>query len=175
MAKPPRGLLKTIRVIDAFSEWTGRVFRWLIVPLVFALTYEVIARYAFHAPTVWAFDVSYMLYGGHFMLGAGYCLLHKGHIRTDLFYVNWTPRRQGWFDAVCYLLLFFPGMIFFFLASWDSALHSFTIGEVSDASPWRPIVYPFKMVVPLTALLLMIQGVSEFLKSLHAALRGEWL
>ena len=175
MAKPPRGLLKTIRIIDAFSEWTGRVFRWLVLPLVFALTYEVIARYAFHAPTVWAFDLSYMLYGSHFMLGAGYCLLRQGHIRTDVFYGKWTPRRQGWVDSVCYLLLFFPGMIFFFLASWDSALHSFTIREVSDASSWRPFIYPFKMVVPLTALLLMIQGVSEFLKSFYAALRGEWL
>lgn len=174
MAKPPEGLLKTIRIIDTFSEWSGRVFAWLILPLVFALTYEVISRYAFNAPTMWAYDTSYILYGSHFMLGAGYCLLRKGHIRTDLFYEKWTPRRQGWMDAVSYLLLFFPGMIFFFLASWDSALHSFLIREVSDASPWRPPIYPFKMVVPATALLLMIQGVSEFLKSMHAALRGEW-
>ena len=175
MPEPPQALLKTIRCIDTISEWSGRIFAWMIIPLVFGLTYEVIARYAFNAPTVWAFDTAYMLYGSHFMLGAGYCLLRKGHIRTDIFYDKWPARRQGWVDALSYLLLFFPGMIFFFLASWDSALHSVMIRELSDASPWRPPVYPFKMVVPIAGLLLMIQGVSEFLKSMYAALRGQRL
>ncbi len=174
MAELPERSLKVIRIIDTLAEWSGAVFAWMILPLVLGLTYEVVVRYAFNAPTIWAYDVAYMLYGSHFMLGAGYCLLKKGHIRTDIFYEKWTPRRQGWVDTLSYLLLFFPGMIFFFLASWDSAFHSFTIRELSDQSPWRPPIYPFKMVVPVAALLLIIQGVSEFLKSLHAALRGRW-
>jgi len=175
MAAPPKALLKTIRGIDAFGEWWGRVVAWLVLPLVLGATYEVIVRYVFNAPTIWSYDLSYMLYGGHFMLGAGYALLKKAHIRTDVFYAKWSPRRQGWVDAMLYLFFFFPGMIFFFLAGWDSAYHSWTIGELSDATPWRPPIYPLKMVVPVTALLLMIQGVSELLKSLYAALRGEWL
>ncbi|MGH7320441.1 MAG: TRAP transporter small permease subunit [Candidatus Rokuibacteriota bacterium] len=162
-----------LRCIDTLSEWSGRVFAWLILPLVIGVTYEVIVRYAFNAPTVWAYDLSYMLYGSHFMLGAGYTLLKGGHIRTDIFYDKWTPRRRGWIDAACYLLLFFPGMLFYFLASWDSAWHSVQIGELSEQSPWRPPIYPFKLVVPVSAVLLMIQGVSEFLKSLHAARYGE--
>ncbi len=174
MATRPERLLRIIRVIDAFSEGCGRVVAWLAFPLVLGLTYEVIARYVFNAPTVWAFDVSYMLYGSHFMLGAGYTLLRKGHIRTDIFYERWTPRRQGWVDAVGYLVLFFPGMILFFVASWQNAWHSLLIGELSDQSPWRPPIYPFKMVVPVTALLLLVQGVSEFLKSAWAARYGEW-
>lgn len=174
MAQPPRALLKTIRVIDAIGEWSGRIVAWLILPLVLGLTYEVISRYGFNAPTAWAYDTAYMLYGSHFMLGAGYCLLKKGHIRTDILYDRWSPRRQGWVDASSYLFLFFPGLIFFLLAGWDSALYSWSIREVSEASPWRPPIYPFKMVVPVTALLLLIQGVSEFLKSAYAALRGEW-
>ena len=174
MAQPPEALLKTIRVIDAIGECSGRIVAWMVLPLVLGLTYEVISRYVFNAPTAWAYDTAYMLYGSHFMLGAGYCLLKKGHIRTDIFYDKWSPRRQGWVDATSYLFLFFPGMIFFLLAGWDSALHSWSIREVSEASPWRPPIYPFKMVVPVTALLLLIQGVSEFLKSAYAALRGEW-
>ena len=55
---------------------------------------------------------------------------------------------------------------------WQEASHSWVIGETSDASPWRPIVYPFKAVIPLTALLLLIQGVAEFLKSLYALRTG---
>jgi len=170
--QPPEGVLKTIKAIDTLSEWTGKIFAWMIVPLVLGLTYEVIARYLFDAPTIWAYDTAYMLYGGHFMLGAAYTLLRKGHIRTDFFYEKWPVRRQAMIDACCYLFLFFPGLLFFLLASWDNAYHSFRIGESSEASPWRPILWPFKMVMPAAAALLIVQGVSEFIKSVWAARTG---
>ncbi len=144
----------------------------MIIPLVGSLTYEVIARYVFGAPTVWAFDVSYMLYGSLFMLGAGYALYRGGHIRTDMLYQNWSPRTQGAIDAVCYLFLFFPAMLFLFWMGGQEAWHSWQIRETSDQSPWHPPLYPFKAVIPLTALLLLIQGVSEFLKSVYAVRTG---
>jgi TRAP-type mannitol/chloroaromatic compound transport system permease small subunit len=164
-----------VRAIDGLSEWSGRLFAWLIVPLMLGTTYEVIVRYVLNAPTIWAYDLSYMLYGSHFMLGAAYTLLKGGHIRTDIFYQNWTPRTQGAVDALLYLLLFFPGMIFYFWMGGQEAWHSFSIGERSDASPWRPILYPLKAALPLGALLLLIQGVSEFIKSAHLALKGRSL
>lgn len=165
-------LVRLVRVIDTFSEWSGRVFAWMILPLVFGATYEVIARYVFNRPTIWAYDLTYMLYGSHFMLGAGYTLLHGGHIRTDIFYQKWSPRTQGRIDALLYLLFFFPGMIFFFWMGAQEGLHSWDIGETSDASPWRPILYPLKLAIPVAALLLLVQGVSEFIKSAHRALKG---
>lgn len=171
----PPALVVLVRVIDTISEWSGRIFAWLIVPLMLGTTYEVIVRYLFNAPTIWAYDLSYMLYGSHFMLGAAYTLLKGGHIRTDIFYQNWSTRTRGWVDALLYLCLFFPGMIFFFWMGGQEALHSLQIGERSDASPWRPIVYPLKMVLPVTALLILIQGVSELIKSFHMALRGRAL
>jgi TRAP-type mannitol/chloroaromatic compound transport system permease small subunit len=172
---PPRALVAMVRAIDGLAIWSGRIFCWLVVPLVAALTYEVFARYVFHAPTIWAYDVAYMLYGTHFMLGAAYTLYRGGHIRTDLFYQNWSVRTRGRIDAALYLLLFFPGIALFFWMGFQEALHSWDIREVSDASPWRPILYPFKAVIPLALLLLMIQGVSEFLKSAYAAVEGREL
>ena len=169
---PPSLLLGVVRVADTISEWSGRVFSWLIIPLMVGATWEVIARYAFNAPTIWAYDTSYMLYGSHFMLGAAYTLLHGGHIRTDIFYQNWSPRTRGAVDAALYLLFFFPGMAFFFWMGGQEALHSWQIQERSDASPWRPLVYPLKAVLPVTAMLMLVQGVSEFIKSAHLALRG---
>ena len=168
-----RALVAVVRAIDGLSAWSGRLFCWLVVPLVAALTYEVLARYAFHAPTIWAYDVAYMLYGTHFMLGAAYTLYKGGHIRTDIFYQKWSVRTRGRIDAVLYLFLFFPGMALFFWMGLQEALHSWDIREVSDASPWRPAIYPFKAVIPIALMLLMIQGVSEFLKSLYAALEGK--
>jgi TRAP-type mannitol/chloroaromatic compound transport system permease small subunit len=116
-----------------------------------------------------------MLYGSHFMLGAGYTLLYGGHIRTDIFYQNWSPQRRGTVDALLYLLLFFPGMFFFFWMGSQEALHSWSIGERSDASPWRPIIYPFKTALPAGALLLLIQGISEFIRSGYLAVTGRRL
>jgi TRAP-type mannitol/chloroaromatic compound transport system permease small subunit len=167
-------LRAVIRFIDAISVWSGKIVGWLILPMVGSLVYEVTARYLFNAPTVWAYDMTYMLYGSFFMLGAAYTLQRKGHIRTDMFYGAWSPRRQGWVDAVCYLLFFFPGMIVFLVVTWDFFAVSFGRGERVVTSPWMPIVYPLKGAMFAATLLLVLQGVAEFLRSCYAAAKGEW-
>jgi TRAP-type mannitol/chloroaromatic compound transport system permease small subunit len=164
-----------IRAIDALNEWTGSIIAWLIVPMVGSLVYEVGARYLFDAPTVWAYDMTYMLYGTFFMVGSAYTLKHKGHIRTDSFYGDWTPRRQGWVDTVCYLVFFFPPLIAFLVVTWDYFWKSYGQDERIMTSPWMPLVWPFKFALPLATALLLLQGLSELLKSVHAARKGEWL
>ena len=172
MAEQSAGLIKAVRIIDKFTDTTGTWIAWLNVPLVLAVAYEVIARYAFNAPTIWSFDVTYMLYGTIFMLGAAYAL-HKGaHIRTDFFFEKWSIRTRGVIDSTAYLVFFFPSFIVFLFVSWDEGWYAFSINETSEQTPWRPILWPFKMVVPLASLLLLIQGVSESIKSVYAARWG---
>ncbi|RPI09770.1 MAG: TRAP transporter small permease subunit, partial [Zetaproteobacteria bacterium] len=154
------------------SIWSGKILGWLVFPMVGGLVYEVFARYLFHAPTVWAYEVTYMLYGSMFMLGAAYTLYKQSHIRTDILYNKWTPRRKGIIDAFMYLFLFFPGILLFLILGWEYATHAWEIGERSDSSPWRQPIYPFKMVIPVTAFLLLLQGASEFLKSIYSARHG---
>ena len=163
---------RTVEVIDGIANWVGRVAAWLIIPMTIAVTWEVVARHFFRAPTVWAFDVTYMLYGTHFMIGTAYTLMRVGHVRTDMLYQNWSVRRQNQIDAIGYLFFFFPAMLLLFYFGWQEATHSWSIGETSDASPWRPIIYPFKTVIPLTAVLLLIQGIGEFLKNIYAIRTG---
>jgi TRAP-type mannitol/chloroaromatic compound transport system permease small subunit len=162
----------TIETIEAYSNWTGIVTAWLIIPMTVAVTWEVVARHFFLAPTIWAFDVTYMLYGTHFMLGTAYTLMRIGHVRTDMLYQNWSVRRQNTIDAIGYLFFFFPAMLLLFYFGWQEAFHAWEIGETSDASPWRPIVWPFKFVIPFTALFLLVQGVAELLKNLYAIRTG---
>jgi len=172
MAEQSPGLIRAVRVIDKFTDTTGTWVAWLNVPLVLAVAYEVIARYFFHAPTIWSFDVTYMLYGTIFMLGAAYAL-HKGaHIRTDFFYEKWSVQTKGVIDSISYIVFFFPSILLFFLVGWEEGFYSFSINETSEQTPWRPILWPFKMVVPLACLLLLIQGVSELIKSFYAARMG---
>ena len=166
------GFRRLVDTIDAIADVAGRITAWLIIPMTIAVTWEVVARHFFRAPTMWAFDVTYMLYGSHFMLGTAYTLMRVGHVRTDMLYQNWSVRRQNWIDAIGYVFFFFPAMIFFLYYGWVEAAHSWSIGETSDASPWRPIVYPFKTVIPLTALFLMIQGVAEVMKNVYAIRTG---
>ena len=164
--------IRIIRIIDKFTDTTGTWIAWLNIPLVLIVSYEVIARYAFGAPTIWSFDLTYMLYGTIFMLGAAYTL-HKGaHIRTDFYFEKWSIRTQGLIDSIAYIAFFFPSLIIFFVVSGSEGWYSFEIGEVSEQTPWRPILWPFKWVVPLTCLLLLIQGISETIKSIYAARTG---
>src|SRR3954468_2062132 len=172
MAEPSVGLINIVNLIDKFTDVTGYWVAWLNVPLVVVVAWEVIARYFFHRPTVWSFDVTYMLYGTIFMLGAAYAL-HKGaHIRTDFFYEKWSVKTKGIVDSISYIVFFFPSIIMLLIISSGEAWYAFDIKETSEQTPWRPILWPYKSVVPLTCVFLLIQGVSELIKSFYAARMG---
>ena len=166
--------LALIEAIDRFNDRCGRLLSWLIVPLTGALVFEVVSRYFFDAPTIWAYDVTYMLYGSHFMLVAAYTLSKQGHIRTDFVYRLLTPRWQGRIDAALYLLFFLPAMSVFLWVSTEFAYDSWVQREASFLSPWLPPIYPLKTVLPVTAALLIVQGIAELLKSLYAARKNRW-
>ncbi len=167
--------IRIVRIVDKFTDTTGTWVAWLNLPLVGVVSYEVFMRYAFNAPTVWSFEVTYMLYGTIFMLGSAYAL-HKGaHIRTDFFFEKWSIRTKGVIDSVAYIVFFFPSIFIFMLVSAGEGWYAYTINEQSEQTPWRPILWPYKLVVPLTCILLLIQGVSETIKSVWAARTGEEL
>jgi TRAP-type mannitol/chloroaromatic compound transport system permease small subunit len=149
-----------IRAIDALSTATGWLAGWLIVPMTLTVAYEVAARYVFNAPTKWAYDLTYMFYGTQFMLAAAYTLLNGGHIRTDVFYARWSARTRAIIDAVSYVLFFFPGLLFILYAGTVEAWQAWQIGERTAVGP----LYPLKTVIPLTAALLTLQGLSELIK-----------
>jgi len=112
-----------------------------------------------------------MLYGTFFMLGSAWTLQRGGHIRTDTFYGEWSPRRRALVDATCYVLFFLPAMVVFLDLGAEYFWKSFQQNERIVTSPWLPIVWPFKFVMPLTAALLIVQGVSELIKSVQVILR----
>ncbi len=156
-----------IRLIDSFSDATGRLIALTMLFLVASITYEVVARYFFRSPTVWVFESSTMANGSAFMLGCAYALYKGAHVRTDIFWENYSERTKGIVDLVSYLVLFFPVMITMMAISIDDVIHSYVTGERSQESLWRAIMWPFRAVIPLSALLFMIQGVSEVLKCVY--------
>ena len=183
----PLWMAKSIVNIDKFSKWVGNVVCWILMPLIFAMTYEVLARKLFHSPTIWAYDISRFLYGALFMLGAGYALSRGVHIRADFLYRNWKVKNQAKVDLFLYLLFFFPGFLVFFWVSFDyfytsicgrSELMECLGGKVriqrAMDTTWMPIMWPLKVCMPIGAFLLLVQGVSEVLKSYYAFVKGRW-
>lgn len=169
------GLAKLVRAFDKVALWSGWLVSWLIVPMVLALVYEVVARYLFNAPTIWAYDVTFITYGMFFMLGSAYTLQRSGHIRTDSYYGQWSAHTQGMVDTVCYVLFFFPPILLFLWVTWDFFWVSFLRDERSVTSPWLPRIWPLKAALPIACILLLTQGLAELLRSINAWRTGTWI
>ena len=163
---------RLLRVIDSISEWSGKTVSWLVLVLTVMLGYEIVMRYVFNAPTKWAFDLSYMVGGSYFMLGEAYTLLKKRHVRIDIFYVRFSPRKQALVDVMFYVLFFFPlwGGLLYALIPY--VYLSWAIGERSMQGYWMPILYPFKTVMPVAVSLFLLQGVADFLRSVLLLSKG---
>ena len=170
----PLWMANTITSIDKFSKKVGSVVCWILMPLIFAMTYEVIMRKLFLAPTIWAYDISRFLYGALFMLGAGYALSKGVHIRADFLYRNFKVRTQGLIDFWLYLLFYFPGLLFFFYMTTGFVIESIQRGERGMDTAWMPFMWPIKACLWFGILFLLIQGISELFKSYYAAKKGRW-
>ncbi len=170
----PTWMAKSIINIDKFSKWIGSMVCWILMPLIFAMTYEVLARKLFLAPTIWAYDISRFLYGALFMLGAGYALSRGVHIRADFLYRNFKIKNQGLIDFWLYLLFYFPGLIVFLYMTFGFVVESIQRGERGMDTTWMPYMWPIKTCLLIGIIFLLIQGFSELLKSYWAAKKGEW-
>jgi TRAP-type mannitol/chloroaromatic compound transport system permease small subunit len=108
--------------------------------------------------------MTFMLYGTFFMLGSAWTLQRGGHIRTDIYYGKWSVRTRARVDLVCYLVFFFPALAIFAWLGAEYFWKSFEQNERIVTSPWLPIVWPFKFVIPASAVLLLLQGIAECVK-----------
>ena len=153
--------------VDRLNNWVGKLTCLLLLPVIGAMVYEVVARKLFIAPTDWAYDTSRMFAGAMFMLGAGYALMRGVHIRADCLYRNWKPQTQAWVDLVLYLVFYFPAMLFFFKVSTDYTIKAWVTWErTMDTSLMAPLA-PARTAMPLGALFLILQGVAETLRCVY--------
>jgi len=175
MNQPSPLYLGVIRAIDGITRWTGYLFALIVIPLILANVVEVFMRYVMDSPTVWALDTTVMSYGSLFMLGAAYTLLTGAHVRTDMLWEQFSDRKKGIIDSIAFIVFFLPSMAVLIYISFAEFQYAIEIDEKSTATIWQPVLWPFRGVVPLAALLLFLQGISELLKSLWAARTGKLL
>jgi TRAP-type mannitol/chloroaromatic compound transport system permease small subunit len=168
-------MLGFIRFADRLSAWFGKMFGWLILLMTFGVSYEVVVRYLFNAPTPWSLDVSFITYGTLFMMGGAYTLSRNGHVRGDFIYRTWAPRRQAMVDLALYILFFFPGITALVLTGLKYSGRSWGYGEVSVNSPAGIPIYQFKSIMVLAGLLLFIQGIAQVMRCIHCMRTNVWL
>lgn len=161
--------------VDQLSKTVGHAFAWCLIILTLGTTYEVVVRYLFNAPTSWAFDFSYLMYGAMFFMAGAYTLSRGGHVRADMFYRLWQPKTQATVELVLYILFFFPGVLALVISGWAYGFESMRIRESSVNSPAGVPIWPLKMLIPMGAGLLALQGVAEVLRCVQAIRTNEWV
>lgn len=152
-----------IKAIDQINEIVGRSVSCVAAIFSVVIIFDVIMRYVFHLPTRWGFDVTKQLYGFYFILLGGYALRHKAHVRVDLLTEKLSPTVRRWVEILGYPIFFFPFTYVFLTKSYQFAMRSWQQGETTYGAVQLPL-YPLKMAMAVAAALLLLQGISEFLK-----------
>lgn len=153
--------------VDKINDRVGHLIAFLIIPITCITVLEVILRYAFNRPTIWAWETNIMLMGAFTIMVGGYVLLTGGHVIVDLFVGSLSPRARAIVDLITSLLFFFCiGLLVWQggLAAWKSLL----LREKNNTI-WGPPIYPLKMLWPVGAFLLLLQGLTKFFRDLNTA------
>lgn len=156
-----------VRLIERVTATVGYAVALLVIPLALAMGYEVFARYLFGAPTIWAYEIGYMIMGVHFLLGSAFTLQRRGHVRVDLIYAGLSPKKKAWIDLVVYVFFLLPFLVLLTTYLWDYAYRAFETGERTGSSAWSPIIWPLRMCYVAAFALLALQVVAEIIKAVR--------
>lgn len=160
-----------IRSIEAITRSSGYLAALVIIPLVVATCYEVFARYVFGAPTIWAFELGYMLMGIHFLLGGALALQRQQHVRIDLIYANLSPKGRAVIDLSLYTILILPCLYLLSVKLSSYALEAFHSGERTGNSAWNPVIWPLRALIAVSFILLFLQVIAESLKAFQTLMQ----
>ena len=166
-------LITFINFVDALNDWVGKICAFLVYPTMLVLVYEVVMRYGFISPTIWAHETSCMLYGAHFVLGGAYALRWGAFVNVEAIYIKFSPRTRAVMDLFTWTLFYaFVGTLLWLSAPW--AWESLRVMEYSN-STWGPYVWQLKLTIPAAAFLVLLQGMTRTIKDLHFAITGREL
>ncbi len=163
-----------INFADQFVVWIGRAFAWGIFILTAAVMYEVIMRYFFNAPTLWAFDFTIQMYGAVFMMGGASAMSTKTHVKADMYYNRLSEKRQAILDLILFICFYAPGVFALTYAGYFYAKKAWIVHETSWNSPAQIQIYFSKSLIPIAGLLLLIIGISEIFRCIICIKTGKW-
>jgi len=151
--------------IDLLNDRIGRAVCWLAVALVLVQFSVVVLRYVFATSFVAMQESVVYVHATLFMLGIAYTLLHDGHVRVDVFYANWSPRRRALVDLLGALLAVAPFCLLVLWVCWPYVAQSWATREGSMAYGGIPFTYLLKSLIPVFAALLLLQALSVAIRA----------
>ncbi|MEM6840734.1 MAG: TRAP transporter small permease subunit [Bacteroidota bacterium] len=162
-----RKLLITVsQIIERLNEAVGRGVAWLTTGLMLVIVYDVAARYLFNTSSAGIVELEWHLFSVIFLLGAAYALKHDRHVRVDVFYQNFSAKRQAWVNLIGTVLFLIPFCVVAAVASWEFTVNSWAIQEGSPDPGGLPARYVVKAAIPLGFILLLLQAISLLINSL---------
>ncbi|MBW1714801.1 MAG: TRAP transporter small permease subunit [Deltaproteobacteria bacterium] len=162
-----------IRIVDKISEWTGKATMWLIMAMVFVVSYEVVFRYFFNSPTVWAYDMAIFMFGYAGLWAGAYALKNGYHITVDIVYSQLSTRWKAILDVFTGLLGFFF-LILVIVMNWEPAITAIINNQTTD-SYWGPPAGHYKLMIPLSGFFFLMQGIANWFRSLYKAITNREL
>ncbi len=153
------------RFIDTINEWVGRGVAWVTLGLVLVVFTDVVMRYLFNTSFVFTQELEWHLFGFIFLIGAGYTLLHDGHVRVDIIYQRLGLKGRAWINLGGVILFLIPGCLMVMTTSWKFMANSFAILEGSPDPGGIPYRFIIKGCIPVGFTLLLLQGISLGLHS----------
>jgi TRAP-type mannitol/chloroaromatic compound transport system permease small subunit len=155
-----------INGIDWFIDAQGKIMSFMVYPLLVIVLYEVVKRYVFNAPTVWGFEATAFAYGLHYMFGLSFMERHSGHVRVDIVTSRLSKKVQAVIGLITYLVIFTPVYFFMTVGSIKFAYASTMMNELNSTS-WAPPVWPFKILMAVAFLFLLLMGIGSLLKQVR--------
>jgi TRAP-type mannitol/chloroaromatic compound transport system permease small subunit len=153
--------------IDRLNSWVGRFFALSIFVVVLAVLYEVFARTAFGQATIWSNETTIYLSAAAYVIGGGYALAHRRHVRIDVIFDRLSPSTRAKLDLFTFIFFFIYVGALIWVGS-TLAWTSFLQGE-GTGTPWNPRIWPVKFAIPIAGVLLLLQGISNLLRDLGIA------
>jgi TRAP-type mannitol/chloroaromatic compound transport system permease small subunit len=155
-------LLRLAKKIDNASE-RSVIFAPLMLPMIVVTMFEVVARYVFNAPTIWANELTQHIFGVYFVIGGAYTLLHDSHAKIDVLYLRLAPWNRAILDCVTYLVFFFP---FIVLLLWQITGQAWlsTVRLQGTGTFWNSPVWPTRWGLVLATLWLLVQGLANYIR-----------
>jgi len=162
-----------IAFVNLINDWLGKTVSFLVYPMIGVLVWEVLMRYVFGRPTIWAHELSALLYAVFFLLGGAYTLRWKAHICVDVLYVRLSPRARACLDLFTWLFFYFFCAVLLWQGS-ESAWRSFLRMERAS-TVWEPYIWPVKFCIPVAAFLILAQGITKTIGDVYLVFSGRVL
>lgn len=161
---------RLLSVIDWISMWSGKATSWFTIVVILMVIYEIVMRYVFHRPTIWASEGMILLCAILYVIGGAWTLLEKRHVKIDFIYERFSPRQQAILDVIT----FFFFALYMGMMLWATSKYAWESVQLTErsGSPWNPPVYPIKIALALGVLLILLQGIANFVRDLRAVIKG---